>query len=452
MTVVLGISLAWATIVAGVFYRLAGAGGGARAESRKQIVVAARPLPVGATIDRESLKMRSVPDSMVPAGAFIRVDDVLDRPVISPIQPDEPVVEARIAAKGSGMGLAPLIPSGMRAISVRVNDVVGVAGFVLPGMRVDVLVTGHGPNRQDTVTRTVLQNIAVLSAGQTIQTDGKSQSIIAPVVTLLVSPPEAESLTLANNEGHIQLVLRNSNDQKVAATHGRQLSEIFGGAAPPEETPAPARPVPRACRRRGAGAAGTHAGQFRVAAGGASGSGGSDDHHSWKSQERRGLRARGGKPMTAAAPVLSDSSWEQRLLRNAASGAAVNPEYQELKFALHRKLLERINLEALAGIDDDGIHSEVREAVLAMLEDEPNLLTGVEKQQISHEVLHEVFGLGPLEPLLQDPYNQRHPGERPPAGLRRAARSAGNDQRAVSRRRPPAAHYRQDRQPGGAAY
>jgi len=104
-----------------------------------------------------------------------------------------------------------------------------------------------------------------------------------------------------------------------------------------------------------------------------------------------------------AAPVHADSSWEQRLLRNAAGGAAFNPEYQELKFALHRKLLERINLEALAGIDDDGIRSEVREAVLAMLEDEPNLLTGVEKQQISHEVLHEVFGLGPLEPLLQDP-------------------------------------------------
>ena len=245
-TVVLGISLAWAGIVAGVFYRLAGAaGGGARAESRKQIVVAARALPVGANIDRDSLRMRAVPKSMAPAGAFTKLEDVVDRPVISPIQPDEPVVEARVAAKGSGMGLAPLIPSGMRAISVRVNDVVGVAGFVLPGMRVDVLVTGRPANRQDTVTRTVLQNIAVLSAGQTIQTDGKSQSIIAPVVTLLVSPPEAEALTLANNEGHIQLVLRNSNDQKVAATHGRQSSEIFGGPAVPEEMPAPAR-APRA--------------------------------------------------------------------------------------------------------------------------------------------------------------------------------------------------------------
>lgn len=228
--VVLAISLTWATIVAGVFYRLAsGAGSRAQAESQKQVVVASKPLVLGATIGRESLKLRAMPESMVPVGAFTKLEDVLDRPVISPIQPEETVVEARLAAKGSGMGLAPLIPSGMRAISVRVNDVVGVAGFVLPGMRVDVLVTARPPNRQDTVTRTVLQNITVLSAGQTIQTDGKSQSIIAPVVTLLVKPQEAEALTLANTEGRIQLVLRNSNDQVTAATRGRGLQEILGG-------------------------------------------------------------------------------------------------------------------------------------------------------------------------------------------------------------------------------
>src|SRR5690349_2541245 len=87
----------------------------------------------------------------------------------------------------------------------------------------------------------------------------------------------------------------------------------------------------------------------------------------------------------------------------ASAAPSIKAEYQELKFKLHRKLLERINLEALAGIDNDGIRTEVRQAVLAMLDEEPNLLTGQEKQQISDEVLHEVFGLGPLEPLLQDP-------------------------------------------------
>ncbi len=98
-----------------------------------------------------------------------------------------------------------------------------------------------------------------------------------------------------------------------------------------------------------------------------------------------------------------ESSWEHRLLRTPSDPASRNPEYQELKFKLHHKLLDRINLEVLAGIDDDRIRSEVRGAVLAILDEEPNLLTGAEKQQISDEVLHEVFGLGPLEPLLGDP-------------------------------------------------
>jgi pilus assembly protein CpaB len=234
---VLAISLAWATIVAGIFYRLAGsAGSRARAESRKEVVVAARPLPVGVMLDRECLKLRVLPAENLPAGTYARLEDVVGRPVVSPIQEGEPVVEARIAAKGSGAGLAPLIPPGMRAISVRVNDVVGVAGFVLPGMRVDVLVTARPSGQSDTFTRTVLQNIQVLSAGQTTQTDGKSQSILAQVVTLLVDPQEAEAVTLANSEGRIQLVLRNSADAQVSATHGRRLREIFGAAPEP---PAP---------------------------------------------------------------------------------------------------------------------------------------------------------------------------------------------------------------------
>jgi len=107
--------------------------------------------------------------------------------------------------------------------------------------------------------------------------------------------------------------------------------------------------------------------------------------------------------ISAAKPAVVESDWEQRILRNAANPSAFKQEYQELKFTLHRKLLERINLDVLAGIDDDRIRSEVREAVLAMVQEEPTLLTASEKQQLSDEVLHEVFGLGPLEPLLADP-------------------------------------------------
>jgi pilus assembly protein CpaB len=238
--VVLAVSVVWALIVSAVFYRLAGGSAGrVRAAAEKPIVLASRPLPMGAVIERDSVKLGKVPEALFPAGAFSRIEEVLERPVISPIQPEEAVVEARLAARGSGLGLGPLIPPGMRAIAVRVNDVVGVAGFILPGMRVDVLVTGRAPNSNDTATRTVLQNIAVLSVGQTIQTDGKSQSISAPVVTLLVAPQEAEALTLGNTEGHIQLVLRNSTDQRATATAGRQWRDLYG-APPPAAVAAPA--------------------------------------------------------------------------------------------------------------------------------------------------------------------------------------------------------------------
>lgn len=251
--IMLSASLLWALVVSAMFYRLAaGAGQRRRSSPQHTVVVATKPLPVGASIARDSVRLGEVPENLFPAGAFSRLEDVLDRPVISPIQPDEPVVEARLAAKGSGIGLAPLIPPGMRALSVRVNDVVGVAGFILPGMRVDVLVTGHGAMQAETVTRTVLQNVGVLSAGQTIQTDGKSQSIQVPVVTLLVTPQEAEALTLANSDGHVQLVLRNSADPKPVATTGSRQRDLYGGLPPveriaeaaPEPAPAPAKPRP----------------------------------------------------------------------------------------------------------------------------------------------------------------------------------------------------------------
>ncbi len=247
--IVVGLSLIWALVVSVVFYRAAASAGRKRPwVAEKSVVVAVDTLPLGAVIRPDSVKLARVPETLFPRGGFSRVEDVLDRPVVSPIQPEEPVVEARLALRGSGGGVAPLIPPGLRAISVRVNDVVGVAGFVLPGMRVDVLVTGRPPGGDDTVTTTVLQNIAVLSAGKTIQVDAKSQSISTPVVTLLVTPEQAEALTLANTEGRIQLVLRNSVDQQVAPTPGRDLRALYGlhpdRAERPARTAAPAPPRP----------------------------------------------------------------------------------------------------------------------------------------------------------------------------------------------------------------
>jgi pilus assembly protein CpaB len=246
--IVVGCSLLWAFLVASFFYRVAAHAGQPRGSvPGKMLVVASQPLPFGALISSESVKTIQVPEALFPKGGFSHTEDVLGRSVVSPIEPDEPVVEVRIAPKGSGVGLAPMIPPGLRAIAVKVNEVVGVAGFVLPGMRVDVLVTGRPPGLNDTVTTTVLQNIPVLSAGQSIQVDTKGQPISATVVTLLVSPPQAEALTLANSEGHVQLVLRNNSDQEVARTPGRELRELF--ALEPHAT-APVAPEPRPARPR----------------------------------------------------------------------------------------------------------------------------------------------------------------------------------------------------------
>jgi pilus assembly protein CpaB len=249
---VVGISLGWALLVSAAFYRMAKSGTRSRpASPEKEVLVAAQPLEMGAIIKADSIKSIRMPEPLVPRGSFSKKEDVLERPVISPIQPDEPILEARLAVRGSGGGVAPLIPPGMRAITVRVNEVVGVAGFVLPGMRVDVLVTGRPPGREETVTTTVLQNITVLSFGQTLQADAKSQSIKAPVVTLLVTPLQAEALTLADNQGHIQLVLRNSTDHQQAETPGWQVSQLYGQIRREPPTPkAPRRAEPRPTESR----------------------------------------------------------------------------------------------------------------------------------------------------------------------------------------------------------
>jgi pilus assembly protein CpaB len=230
---VLGVSLVFALVVSSVFYQMTARSNGTKradVSDQKDIVVATRPLSVGVMIKPADVKVLRIATDGFPKGAFSKVEEVLDRPVVSGILLDEPVLEGRLAAKGSGLGLAPTIPVGMRAVAVRVNDVAGVAGFVLPGMRVDVLVTGRPPGNEGTITNTCLQNIPVLSAGQIMQADARGQAIQAPTVTLLVSPEQAETLTLANNEGHIQLVLRNSSDQTIEKTTGRNVTELYGAA------------------------------------------------------------------------------------------------------------------------------------------------------------------------------------------------------------------------------
>ena len=208
----------------------------------REVVTASKPLPVGVTVKATDVKLIKVPGGQFPKGAFSKIEEVVDRPLISNVLSDEPLLEGRLGMKGSGLGIAPVIPVGMRAVSVRVNDVVGVAGFVLPGMRVDVLVTGNPPGKPERLTNTVLQNILVLSAGQTIQADARGQAINAPTVTLLVTPQEAETVTLAQREGEIQLVLRNGTDHGVETTKGKYVSELFGSSRPPQDAEKAAAP------------------------------------------------------------------------------------------------------------------------------------------------------------------------------------------------------------------
>lgn len=248
---VLGVSLVFALVVSAVFYQMTSKAGSAPKHAEvsdlKDVVIAARPLPVGLTVKAADLKVVKMPAQAFPKGAFSKPEDVLDRPVVSTILAEEPLIDGRLAQRGSGVGLAPVIPVGMRAVTVRVNDVVGVAGFVLPGMRVDVLITGHPPGNPTMVTKTVLQNILVLSAGQNLQTDATGKPVDAPNVTVLVTPQQAELLTLAGNEGRIQLVLRNGGDQTIEKTDGLSLAALYGShakivpAAQSEARPAPRR-------------------------------------------------------------------------------------------------------------------------------------------------------------------------------------------------------------------
>src|SRR5947209_1940803 len=163
---VLGVSLLFALVISSVFYQMTSRSGNPKkvqATDLKDVVIAAKPLNVGMTVKLADVKLGKLPVSAFPKSAFSKPEEVIDRPVMSNVLMDEPILEGRLAARGSGIGLAPMIPVGMRAVSVRVNDVAGVAGYVLPGMRVDVLVTGRPPDSSGTITSTCLQNISVLS-------------------------------------------------------------------------------------------------------------------------------------------------------------------------------------------------------------------------------------------------------------------------------------------------
>jgi len=245
---VFGFALAVAGFTSFLVYRLiiSHVQAPAMASKTHKVVVAARDLQVGALIHDYDVQEIAWLGS-IPSHAVTNRQDVIGRGVLAPIYEKEPILDGRLAPKGAGAGLAATIPFGKRAVALRVNDVVGLAGFVLPGMRVDVLVAGNPPGTDrsstGTLSRTALQNIEVLSAGQKIERniDGKPQT--AQVVNLLVTPDQAEVLNLASTEAKVQLVLRNPLDTKQEVTHGTSVASLFGVPETKPAAPQPARPA-----------------------------------------------------------------------------------------------------------------------------------------------------------------------------------------------------------------
>jgi len=241
-------------------YRVIGNRLGAAHTTTTRVVAAAADIKLGTVLTAPNLTTVDI-DGTAPKGAILDKDKntVIGRGVISDLYQGEPILDSRLAPAGSGGGLAATIPDGMRAIAVKVDEVVGVAGFVTPGMHVDVLVSGTPPGvnyapgsreaQLGTLVKTILQNIQVLSAGVNIQKDAEGKPQQVQVVNLLVTPEQAETLSLATNGVKIQLVLRNPLDTKTDPVPGSAMGNIF---ADKDLAPVKTKVVARAAKKTAA--------------------------------------------------------------------------------------------------------------------------------------------------------------------------------------------------------
>lgn len=235
-------------------YRLLAANSEAGKVKRLSVLVANRDIPEGAAIDRVALTATVIPVEAIPVGAFTKLDSVAGRVARVNIFNGEVIVPGRLAPVGTGPGLELKIPAGQRAMAIRVNDVAGISGLLLPNSRVDVLVTIADLATNKRVAKLFMENMRVLSVGTQIQRGDDGNSTKAATVTLGVTPDEAERLAIAMNTGEIQLVLRGYGDPDSVRTRGATsvdvLSQLRGApiAAPRTEN-SPARSRPRAAQR-----------------------------------------------------------------------------------------------------------------------------------------------------------------------------------------------------------
>ena len=206
----------------------------------RPVAVAARDMNVGTLLQAEDVRLVDWPAAVVPEGYAASPAELVGRGLLTPVKTNEPLLADKLASPEAGGGMRIMIPNGERAMSVRVDDVVGVSGFVLPGTRVDVLVTlDRAAGEERPSTRLVLQNITVVSAGTSIEQDPTGDPKEVSVVTLLVSPEDAEKLALAHTSGRLQLALRNPLDLDSVQTPGIDSRQLVAG-----------RPRPRPVRSR----------------------------------------------------------------------------------------------------------------------------------------------------------------------------------------------------------
>jgi pilus assembly protein CpaB len=195
-----------------------------------QVVATSKDVSVGVALSPDDVKLIGWPADAPLTGSFSKVQDVVGRPVIYALGAGEPVLERDLAVAGSGIGLSVKVPPGMRATAVRSNEIVGVAGFLFPGSHVDVLATITLSGSSSATTQTVLQDVEVLTAGQTIEPDPQGKPKTVNVVTLLLNPEDSQKLLLASGQGTIQFVLRNGTDQKKVEIKPTRLDEMAASA------------------------------------------------------------------------------------------------------------------------------------------------------------------------------------------------------------------------------
>ena len=208
------------------------------ASAQLRYVTTAKPLESGEILVAADLKQTTWQGAPLE-GTFTRTEDVIGRTLLYPVASGEPILDRQISAVGAGTGLSTRIPPGMRALSLKSDQVVGVAGYLLPGTHVDVLVTFHAENSQDPMTSTVLQDVQILTAGQKMQPDPDGKATQVDVVTLLVTPYDAEKVVLASAQGRVHFVLRNGADHVTSDEPPTQLAAL-GATAPVKLPPPPA--------------------------------------------------------------------------------------------------------------------------------------------------------------------------------------------------------------------